>query len=158
MRKFTFGLFSLALLTLALGLVQAQAKTDFSGTWKINAGKTDFGPMPPPDSMVLKIAHEDPSLKVNMVQTGGTGDATYDLVFTTDGKECVNHPGGEEAKSTFQWEGGDLVSDTKGSSGGNDFTAKDRWTLSDGGKTMTLQRHISTGGGDFDIKLVFDKQ
>ena len=88
MRKFTFGLFSLTLLTLALGLVQAQAKTDFSGTWKINPGKTDFGPMPPPDSMVLKIAHEYPSLKVNLVQTGGTGDVTYDLVFTTNGKEC----------------------------------------------------------------------
>ena len=158
MRNSTFRLSSLALLTLALGLVHAQAKTDFSGTWKINASKSDFGPLPPPDSMVMKIAHEDPSLKLNLVQTGGTGDAAYDLVFTTDGKECVNHPSGEEAKSTFQWEGGDLVSDTKGSGGGNDFTAKDRWTLADGGKTMTLQRHISTSGGDFDMKLVFDKQ
>jgi hypothetical protein len=157
-RNTIFRLFSLALLTLAFGLVQAQAKSDFSGTWKINPGKSDFGPLPPPDSLVMKIAHEDPSLKVNLVQTGGTGDATYDLVFTTDGKECVNHPGGEEAKSTLKWEGGDLVSDTKGSAGGNDFTAKDRWTLSEGGKTMTIQRHISTGGGDFDTKLVFDKQ
>jgi hypothetical protein len=73
MRKSTLRLFSLALLTLAIGLVQAQAKSDFSGTWKINAGKTDFGPMPPPDSMTEKIVHEDPSLKVNIAQTGGRG-------------------------------------------------------------------------------------
>jgi hypothetical protein len=138
--------------------VQAQAKSDFSGTWKINAGKSEFGPMPPPDSMTQKIVHEDPSLKVNIVQTGGGGDMTYDMAYTTDGKECVNHLGDNEFKSTLKWDGDDLVTDTKGSFDGNAFTAKDRWTLSDGGKTMTMQRHISTDGGDFDIKLVFEKQ
>jgi hypothetical protein len=51
----TTRLFSLALLTLAFGLVQAQAKTDFSGTWKLNASKSDFGPMPPPDTRTDKI-------------------------------------------------------------------------------------------------------
>jgi hypothetical protein len=158
MRKSTLRLFSWALLALALGLVQAQAKSDFSGTWKINAGKSEFGPMPPPDSMTQKIVHEDPSLKVNIVQTGGGGDMTYDMAYTTDGKECVNHLGDNEFKSTLKWDGDDLVTDTKGSFDGNAFTAKDRWTLSDGGKTMTMQRHISTDGGDFDIKLVFEKQ
>ena len=120
MRKFTFRLFSLALLTLTFALLQAQAKSDFSGTWKANIGKSDFGPAPPPDSLVSKIVHEDPS--------------------------------------TLKWEGDDLVADTKGSWDGNDFTAKDRYTLSDGGKTMTIQRHISTGMGEFDMKLVFEKQ
>ena len=158
MRKPTLRLFSWALLALAFGLVQAQAKSDFSGTWKINAGKSEFGPMPPPDSMTQKIVHEDPSLKVNIVQTGGGGDMTYDMAYTTDGKECVNHLGDNEFKSTLKWDGDDLVTDTKGSFDGNAFTAKDRWTLSDGGKTMTMQRHISTDGGDFDIKLVFEKQ
>jgi hypothetical protein len=158
MRKSTFSIFSLALLALAFGLAQAQAKSDFSGTWKINAGKSEFGPMPPPDSMTEKIVHEDPSLKVNVVQTGGGGDMTYDMVYTTDGKECVNHLGDNEFKSTLKWDGDDLVTDTKGSFDGNAFTAKDRWTLSDGGKTLTTQRHISTDGGDFDIKLVFEKQ
>ena len=81
MRRFTTRLttrlFSLALLTLAVGLVQAQAKTDFSGTWKLNAGKSDFGPMPPPDSMTEKIAHQDPSLKASVATTGGMqGDMT----------------------------------------------------------------------------------
>ena len=61
MRNYTLRLFGLALLALAVGLVQAQAKSDFSGTWKINAGKTDFGPMPPPDSMTEKITHADPT-------------------------------------------------------------------------------------------------
>jgi len=158
MRTSKLRLFSLALLTLAVGLAQAQAKSDFSGTWKANISKCDFGPAPPPDSMVMKIVHEDPSLKTNLVQTGGAGDMNADMVYTTDGKECVNHPGGNEFKSTLKWEGDDLVTDTKGSWEGNDFTAKDRWTLSDGGKTITVQRHIATGMGEFDMKMVFEKQ
>jgi hypothetical protein len=159
MRTSTFRVLSLALLTLALGLLQAQAKSDFSGTWKANIGKSDFGPAPPPDSITMKVAHEDPSLKTNIAQVGGgQGDMTYDMIYTTDGKECVNHPGGNEFKSTLKWDGDGLVVDTKGSFDGNDFTAQDHWTLADGGKTMTVQRHIATGGGDFDMKLVFEKQ
>lgn len=151
-------LLCLALLMLALGLVQAQAKTDYSGTWKMNTAKSDFGPAPAPDSIVMKIAHDDPSLKANVAQTGGSGDMTYDMVYTTDGQECVNHPGGNEMKSTLKWEGDVLTIDTKGSFSGMDFTAKDHWTLSDGGKTMTIQRHASAAGGEFDMKLVMEKQ
>lgn len=158
MRKSTFRLVCLALLVAAVAVVPAQAKSDFSGTWKVNTGKSDFGPAPPPDSLVSKISHQDPSLKVNIVQTGGTGDMNYDMVYTTDGTECVNHVAGNEFKSALKWEGDDLLIDTKGAFEGTDFTAKDRWTLSDGGKTMTVTRHISTGEGDIDMKLVFDKQ
>jgi hypothetical protein len=157
MRNTTFKLFSLALLALAFGLL-AQAKTDFTGTWKVNPGKSDFGPMPPPDNIVEKIAHADPNLKVNIAQTGGSGDMTYDQAYTTDGKECVNKVADNEFKTTLKWDGDDLAADTKGSFDGNEFTAKDRWTISEGGKTMTIQRHIVTAMGEFDMKLVFDKQ
>ena len=143
---------------LACGLFQAQAKSDFSGTWKANIAKSDFGPAPPPDSIVEKIVHQDPSLKLKFAQTGGTGDVTSDMVYTTDGKECVNHLGDNEFKTTLKWDGDDLVADTTGSFDGTDFTAKDRWALSDGGKTMTVERHISIADGDFDMKLVFEKQ
>jgi hypothetical protein len=158
MRKSTFRLISLTLLIAAVGLVQAQAKTDFSGTWKANTSKSDFGPMPPPDSITEKIAHADPSLKVNIAQIGGSGDMTYDMTYTTDGKECVNTVAGNEFKTTLKWDGDDLVADTKGSFDGNDFTAKDRWALADGGKTMTVTRHITTAMGEFDMKMVFEKQ
>jgi hypothetical protein len=159
MRTSAFRLCSLwALLSLAFGLGQAQAKSDFSGTWKMNLSKTDYGPLPPPDTLIEKIVHDDPSLKVNIVQTGGTGDANYDQAYTTDGKESVNHMGDNEFKTTLRWDGDDLVGDTKGTYDGNEFTSKDHWALSDGGKTMTLQRHISASGSDFEMKFVFDKQ
>jgi hypothetical protein len=157
-RQFT-RLFSLTLLTVALGLVQAQAKSDFTGTWKINTSKSDFGPMPPPDSVTYTITHQDPSLKANVATTGGMqGDMKYDLSYTTDGKECVNHIGEGEVKSTLKWDGDDLTVETKGSFGGNDFTAKGRWNLSADGKTLTITQHYSSSMGEADVKEIFEKQ
>ncbi|HTQ57149.1 MAG TPA: hypothetical protein VMI94_21920 [Bryobacteraceae bacterium] len=151
--------FSLGLLTLALGLVPAQAKTDFSGTWKLNASKSDFGPMPPPDSRTDTITHKDPDIKANVVSTGGPmGDQNYDVVYNTEGKETTNNLGGNEIKSTAKWDGEELVIDTKGSFGGNDFTAKERWSLSSDGKTLTRSSHFSSSMGEADMKVVFDKQ
>jgi hypothetical protein len=160
MTNFRLKLTGAAFIAMAcgLGLGQAQAKSDYSGTWKANTTKSDFGPMPPPDSIVEKITHVDPDMKVNIAQVGGQGDMTYDMVYTTDGKECVNHVGDNVFKTMLKWEGDELVADTKGAFDGNEFTAKDHWTLSDGGKTMTVQRHISTAMGEFEMKLVFEKQ
>jgi hypothetical protein len=163
MRSFTTRrttrLFSSVLFTLAFGLLQAQAKTDFSGTWKLNSGKSDFGQMPAPDSITQKITHADPSLKANVASTGGMqGDMTYELSYTTDGKECVNHIGEGELKSTLKWDGDDLVVDSKGAFGGTEFTAKARWNLSSDGKTLTVTQHFSSAMGEGDVKEVFDKQ
>jgi hypothetical protein len=38
--------------------------------------------------------------------------------YTTDGKECVNHMGENELKSTLKWDGDDLTVESKGSFGG----------------------------------------
>jgi hypothetical protein len=48
MRSYTIRLFFVALLAVAFGLLQAKAKPNFSGTWKLNTGKSDFGAMPAP--------------------------------------------------------------------------------------------------------------
>ena len=153
------SLLSFTLLTVALGVVQAQAKTDFSGTWKLDVSKSEFGPMPPPDSITEKIAHQEPEIKANVASTGGAmGDMTYDVTYTTDGKESTNKFADNEFKSTAKWDGDALVIDTKGKFGDNEFTSQDRWTLDGDGKTLTMSRHVSSAMGDADMKLVFQKQ
>lgn len=155
----TLRLLALTLLTVAVALVQAQAKSDYSGTWKLDVGKSDLGPMPPPESEVHTIQHQDPDLKVHVVSTGGPqGDMDYNVNYTTDGKECVNKVGENEFRSTLKWEGDDLVIDVKGAFNGTDFTAQDKWTLADGGKTLNVARHFSSSMGELDVKLVFAKQ
>jgi len=151
-------LFSGLLLLSAFGLVQAQAKPNLSGTWKLNVSKSDFGPMPAPDSETHKITHADPDLKINIAQSGQMGDLNYDMNYSTDGKECTNSVAGNEFKSTVKWDSDDLTIDTKGSFNGTDFTAKDRWTLSADGKTLTVTRHINSAMGEMDMKELFEKQ
>jgi hypothetical protein len=146
------------LLALVLGLGQTQAKPNFSGTWKVNLEKSDFGPMPAPDSQTQKIDHQDPNLKLNISESGQMGDMNFDLAYTTDGKECTNTVAGNEFKSTLTWDGDNLVIDTKGSFNGTDFTAKDRWTLSEDGKTLTVERHLASEMGEADQKILFEKQ
>jgi hypothetical protein len=151
-------LFGLILLALALGLAQAQAKPNFSGTWKMNAAKSEFGPMPAPDSRTDKISHADPSLKDTVTQSGQQGEMTSDLSYSTDGKETTNTIRGNEFKSTVKWDGDELVIDNKGSFNGQDVTLSDRWSLSEDGKTITIKRHAVSPMGEMDQKILLEKQ
>jgi hypothetical protein len=151
-----------AFLLFAMGAVvaagQAYAKPNFSGEWKMNASKSEFGPMPAPSSRTDKIAHADPDLKVTSTAATPQGDMTLDLKYTTDGKESTNEIRGNPMKSAASWDGDALVIKTKASFQGNDVTLADRWTLSEDGKTLTVSRHITAPQGEFDQKTVFEKQ
>jgi hypothetical protein len=136
----------------------AGQKPDYSGTWKLNVAKSDFGPLPPPDSRLDIVEHKDPALKVKTSQDGAQGKQEYTLAMTTDGKEATNNAGGLELKSTGSWEGNNLVVDTKLKFQDNDVAIKAVWLLSDDGKTLTQNAHINSPLGELDQKMVFEKQ
>lgn len=135
------------------------AKANYSGTWKLNVEKSDFGPLPPSNSRTDIIEHSDPSLKDNVSDDGAQGKQEYVLAMTTDGKEATNNAGGLEIKNTASWEGRNLVVGTKLNIQGTDVAVKSTWLLSPDGKTLTQNAHINAGGlGELDQKLVFEKQ
>ena len=149
----------LAVLALALASAAFAAAPDFSGNWKLNGSKSDFGQFPAPSSLTVKITHNEPKLAAEVKMSGDNGDLELTSNYTTDGKECTNPGfGGGEMKTTANWDGETLVLDNKGSFGDNAFTMKDRWSLSDGGKTLTILRHFSSAMGEADQKLIFEKQ
>ncbi len=47
----------------ALQLTAAD-KPNFSGSWTLNADKSDFGPMPKPQRIDYVMVHKDPELNV----------------------------------------------------------------------------------------------
>jgi hypothetical protein len=146
-------------LALAAASVALAATPDLSGTWKLNASKSEFGQFPPPSSMTMKVTHADPKLTFETKMSGEMGEISMTSNCTTDGKECKNEGfGGSQATSTAKWDGEALVMETKGSFGDNGYTMKDKWTLSDGGKVLTIQRHWSSGMGDIDQKMTMEKQ
>jgi hypothetical protein len=144
---------------LAVAALPALAKPNFTGDWKLNIAKSTFGDIPAPDSATYKIDHADPKMTSVAKQSGQMGEIEIDVTCTTDGKECTN-PGfqGAPTKSVMKWDGDALTIESKGQFGDIDFTSKERWTLSDDGKTITVAQTISSSMGEFTQKLVFEKQ
>ena len=133
-------------------------KPNFSGTWKMNVAKSDFGPMPAPDSRTDVIEHNDPAMKINVSQKGGQGDVEAVVNYTTDGKEVTNTIAQREQKSTVVWQGSNLVVNSKFTVNDAEITTKSVWTLSEDGKTLTQNIHAESPMGEIDLKWVFDKQ
>jgi hypothetical protein len=135
----------------------AQTKPNFSGTWKLNVAKSDFGPLPAPDSRTDVITHNEPTIKVDVDSKGGQGDFAGTINYTTDGKEATNKMGPRDVKSTLAWDGSHLVVNSKLSINDAEITVKTVWMLSDDGKTLTQDGHITSPMGELDTKQVFDR-
>ena len=146
-----------AALTL-MTVLPALAAPNFTGEWKLNVAKSDFGQMPAPNSRVDKITHEGVNLAVVSKQSREQGDFTSESKYTTDGKECTNEIRGNPFTSTLKWEGDTLVVNTKGKFRDNEFTVLSKWNLSEGGKILTLDQHFSSSMGEGDSKIVLEKQ
>jgi hypothetical protein len=150
------GIFAAGLMLLCAAT--SMAAPNFTGEWKMNASKSDFGQMPPPSSAVKKIKHEDPSLKDVSTWTGDQGEMTIDATYTTDGKECANKSPMGESKSTLKWDGDTLVIEMKADFQGDRASITSRWTLSADGKILTEKTHFSSSMGEGDMTIVYDKQ
>ncbi len=146
------------LIALPLVSVFAQQKTDFSGTWKLNVAKSDFGVLSGPTSRTDVVTHKDPSLSDSVTAEGPQGKQEYNVNYTTDGKEALNKIGPREVKSTLKWAGSNLVINSKFVYNDMDVTGEATWALSADGKTLTINVHLSSAMGEADQKFVFEKQ
>jgi len=138
------------------------AKPNFSGTWNFDAAKSDFGPAPPPESLVSVIDQKEPNVKIATTQKGPMGEISNERTFTTDGKENINKmrtpAGDQDTKSTTTWNGKKLSTVTKMDMQGTAIVINESWELAEDGKVMTIAREIKTPQGDFVTKVVFNKQ
>jgi hypothetical protein len=145
-----------AALAMTLLAAQSKAATNFSGEWKLNLAKSDYGPIAQfaPESMVRSVKHNDPDLQISTHSKGAQGETTTDLKYSTDGKPAEN----KNSKGTAKWDGDKLVIDSIREAQGTEIKSHDVWSLSADGKTLTSSSHIAAPQGEFDIVMVFDKQ
>lgn len=150
----------LALTALLTGAAaQAADHPDFSGTWKLNNAKSDFGPMPQgPEKFERKVDHKDPEMKVSTTQSMMGNEQTTAVAYTIDGQEHEVRMGAATAKITANWKASVLEINAKREIQGNAITSTETWTLSAEGKVLTVDSNISTPQGDFKLKFVLDKQ
>ena len=153
MKSIVSVLFVLA--TLA-GTAAAADKPNFSGEWKMNAAKSNFGGLPAPTAVVRKVTHAEPSLVIVEDQTSDLGTQTATRKYTTDRKETTFEANGAEVKGSAVWDGNAIVVNSTVDAIGLRFT--DRMTLSEDGRTLTSAVHITSAQGEIEITLVFDRQ
>ena len=135
---------------------QPAVKPNFSGEWKINVAKSNFGPLPPPSVMNRSITHTEPALTIIEEQQSTMGDQKTTRKYVTDGSEMTFEVQGAVVASAASWKDSALVFVSRVDAAGITFT--DSMTLSADGKALTSVVHITSAQGDADITIVFDKQ
>jgi hypothetical protein len=145
-----------AALAMTFLAAQSKATTNFSGEWKLNLAKSDYGPIQQfaPEFMTRTVKHDDPAFEISTHQKGAAGEVTTEVKYTTDGKPAEN----KGSKGSAKWDGDKLVIDSVRDANGTEIKTHEVWALSADGKTLTSTNHISVPQGDFDVSLVFDKQ
>ena len=139
-------------------MAAAGAPVDFSGVWKLDLAKSDFAGQAKPESKVQTVVQRDDELTLTIeeVQAGKPvkGMSRYKL----DGTEVTNDVMDNRLKSMVTWDGETMVMRTRGAFGGADILLVDRWTLSEGGKILTMKRHFEGRGLVSDQTLVYARQ
>lgn len=146
------------LITLPVVSAFAQQKPDFSGTWKMNVAKSDFGALPALSGRTDVITHKEPSLTDDVTVESEQGKQQYTAKYTTDGKEVTNQIGEREVKATMKWDGNVLVISSHFDYSGAQVSAQGTWALSADGKTLNVNLHYTSPMGETEQKLVYEKQ
>jgi len=141
-----------------LAAVSAFAATDFSGTWKLDPAKSDFGPVPAPESMTRVVTQDEKSITMETTQKNAQGEVKTKITFKLDGSPSVNQTALGEVKGSAKWEGALLRIKTTRETQGMEITFDELWTLAADGKTMTVANKVGTPQGEFDLKLALVKQ
>lgn len=138
---------------------------NFSGTWKLNEGKSELGQFGTRGA-ATKIVIEQTAEAFKLVRTtngfdGNAMDVTENHVI---GKESENEGFANSKKiSTLNWETGEqsfkiiflLKLDFQGQS--MELKGNEKWEISTDGNTITINSTIATPQGDFSTKAVYDK-
>ena len=151
----------LAVPILLLAAYCAAADTpNFSGIWKMDPARSDFGPQAAPQSAEYVVRHVGATVAFNFTQDGKT--IRVDLI--PDNEERITSTTDETAVWTkCYWSGSVLVIESRekrrfGSQVSTGVSWTSLWSLSPDGKDLTIEKTIHTGEGEFKQKVVFVKQ
>ncbi len=141
------------------------APPDFSGTWVLNEDRSDLGRMGAGMAPArLEVAQQGTGLSVKTTRVVEyADDQVTEEKLVLDGSESKSEFMNSPRVTTAQLaEGGrEIVIDsvTTFNFGGppSKMTSRDAWTLTDGGKELSIKRHVSSPRGEQNMTLVFSK-
>jgi hypothetical protein len=142
------------------------AGADFSGAWVLDEDRSDFGKMGSGFAPArLDVVQRGLALSIKTTRVVEyADDQVTQEVLTLDGAEAksefMNSP---RVTTAHLSEGGgaavfeSTVTFTRGKEVSK-MTTKDTWTLIDGGRRLSIQRHSSSFRGEQNLTMVFDRQ
>lgn len=157
---------SLALAAVVVGTPAALAAQapNLSGTWALDAAKSDLGPMAQmmggeTPKITMVIDHKEPTVSMKTTTASSRGERTAEQSLTTDGKDVTTtNPRGGTAVTSAKWDGKNLVVTTKRTTPQGELTQVQTMILSADGKTLTVDGKAQTPMGEFTTTQVFVKQ
>ena len=138
--------------------ITAAGKPDFSGSWKLDPQKSNFGPLPVPTKYERVVEHVGPAIHVTTQQATGSGGQVIETRFHTDGEYVANSYQSGAARVSGRWDGDRLEVETRRELKGKPLTSVEIWTLSADRHTLTIKNHIETPNGPLDLVLSLHRQ
>jgi mannan endo-1,4-beta-mannosidase len=141
------------------------APPDFSGTWVFEEDKSNLGRMGAGMTPArLEVVQSGNSLLVKTTRVVEyADDQVTEEKLVLDGSESKSEFMNSPRVTTAQLADGgskvvidSVVTFTFGAPGAK-MTSRDTWTLADGGKTLSIQRHVSSTRGEQDMTMIFAK-
>src|SRR5688572_7145361 len=137
-------------------------KADFSGKWKINLVKSDYGDTPPNSlAAKLNIVQDEIELRIERLWVKEDKETGYTEKFSKDTAEYVRKLKDDgKMVSNIKWsnDGKTLTEVMKVMSGDEvSQTITQVNTLLDNGKTLKLEQTVSAGGQDFKMVVIYEK-
>jgi hypothetical protein len=162
--KLFTGIF-ITILSLTFAAAGASAKADFTGTWKLDAAKSEGLPPGMEQTMVVKQTGDEVSIATTV--KAPQGEQTVPDTYAVNGKlveftkDAANGTK-QKVKRTSKWtENGmevteDVLVDTP-DGGTATVNIKRKWTLSADGKTLVIEMDADTPQGKQFLKRTFVK-
>jgi hypothetical protein len=172
MTLFSKSLSGLSLVSLAVVLVSAQGKVNFSGTWILDKSKSDVSQFmgigedaekAQNTSMTMVVDQQGTSLRVTRTLKTQGEERKEIHTYKINGGETTNTGfRGETVVARAFWEGDKLVVVSTRTKRVlmKDISAESRgvWSLAPDGKTLTIAAQVNSPRGEQRVKAVFDKQ
>jgi len=167
-RKLLIGIVAVMVFAFGVGIVAA--KSDFSGVWTLEAGKSEG--LPPGMMQTMTVTQKGDRVEIETKVKVGEGEERVGKdAYVLDGKEIDFTPpvppgAAKKAKRVSKWtddgNGFDATEEAvlNAPDGGGEATvrAKRRWRLSADGKTLTIEMEVENPNGTSKSRRVFVKK